>query len=120
MPTEPASTEDRRSIKISTALHSLVSAEAEKRGISMSDFLEVASLSLLDRTRQGFLVEPAFLLREVDALNVRLEHLVLSNMSLVEAAAALEGGALRSLIKTSEEAKRLVDQGKAKASAKRS
>lgn len=71
---------------------------AQRLGYTHNDVAELALSYWLDRSVSGFHVESSFLLREMDALERRIEQLVLCNLTLQEVLFGLEGKSLQALI----------------------
>lgn len=106
-------------IRVSPETHALFAACAENSNCTMDQVAALTISSYLDRSTSGYHVENAHLVREVIALETRLEQLVLSNLSLAETLFALEGDGLRSLIQLTQLAKKQIAEGENRPSGKK-
>lgn len=97
---EATNTPETRSVKVGLNLHSVIRREAEKRNQTIEDFLELAVVSLIDRSANGYLVEGGYLIRELQNLELLAGRLAISNLTIAEALSGLEGAALRVLLRS--------------------
>ncbi len=91
--------DDRKNIKLTERVHALFAREAVRLGLSQPEVAELALISWIDRCGHAYDIENAYLLRDIQALELRVEQLTLANLAVAEMAVALEGAGLRSLLK---------------------
>lgn len=89
-------------MRVRQSVHARISKVAERIGCSQDDALELMSSAFIDRSNAAYQIETAHLLREIIAFEMRLEQLVLSNLSLAECVYGLEGAGLKSLIQLNQ------------------
>lgn len=92
---------ERRQIRVTPELYEELTKLAEAFGFTLNDVVLLAVRALKDRCSVNYSTDQAYLLREVQALELATQQLVLSNLSLAEVTYTLEASALRSLLQLS-------------------
>jgi len=110
--TKPSTGDNRRNLKVSPDFSKRIARGAAALYLTREEYVEQAVRYFEDRTASGYLAENSFMIRELAALEVALEQLVIADRVLAEALVSLEGAALRALIRAAALAESLSNKAK--------